>query len=182
MTERPAGASETSVEGRRGFVFKASTAAMGAGLAASYGTLAAMMGRFVYPATGEARGWLFVSTIVDFPAGGALDFETPSGAKIVVARHGDGETEDDFLALSSVCPHLGCSVHWEQPRDRFFCPCHNGAFDRTGKATEGPPLAANQSLTRYPLKVEDGLLYIEAPLTSLVQASRGRADTDQGVA
>ena len=84
-------------------------------------------------------------------------------SKIVVARQKEGDSVDCFAALSSVCPHLGCAVHWEQQNKRFFCPCHNGAFDASGKATEGPPAAASQSLKEYPLKVENGLLFIAVP-------------------
>lgn len=126
-----------------------------------------MLGEFVYPASGGNTGWLFVCTADRLKPGESLDFATPAGAKIVVARQGEGVTSDDFLALSSVCPHLGCRVHWEAQNDRFFCPCHNGAFDRGGQPIAGPPAAAHQSLVRFPLKVENGLLFLEAPLNSV---------------
>ncbi len=71
------------------------------------------------------------------------------------------------MALSSTCPHLGCKVHWEAPENRFFCPCHNGAFDPSGRAIAGPPAEAGQSLGRYPLRIEGGLLYIEVPTERL---------------
>ncbi len=143
---------------------------MTAGLAAGYGTFGTMLGRFVYPTDATNRGWLFVCPVEELPVGGALDFLTPAGAKVVIARQGEGTQEQDFLALSSVCPHLGCRVHWEGAHDRFFCPCHNGAFDREGNPTEGPPKAANQALVRFPLKVERGLLYLQAPLVAVVAA------------
>jgi nitrite reductase/ring-hydroxylating ferredoxin subunit len=156
--------------GRRGFL-AAGTAVMAGGLAAGYGTFGVMLGEFVYPAGGGERGWLFVCTVDQLQTGEALDFVTPAGAKIVVTRFAGGKQAADFLALSSVCPHLGCRVHWEANNDRFFCPCHSGAFDRSGKATAGPPQAANQSLVQYPLKVENGLLFVEVPLTSVVQGA-----------
>ncbi len=68
---------------------------------------------------------------------------------------------EDFFALSSVCPHLGCRVHWEKHYDRFFCPCHNGAFGPSGKAISGPPADDKQNLPHYPLKIVSGSLYIE---------------------
>jgi Rieske Fe-S protein len=153
-------------DNRRGFL-SATSIAMAAGLAGGYGTLAFMLGRFAYPAGGSSRGWLLVCQVDQLQPGQALDFAAPSGQKIVVARQGPGVSDNDFLALSSTCPHLGCRVHWEGHNDRFFCPCHNGAFDRNGVATAGPPAAAKQSLTRFPLKVENGLLFLEAPLMSL---------------
>lgn len=159
-------AEPTSDSGRRQFL-SASSVAMAAGLTGAYGTFGVMLARFVYPAGASNRGWLFVCQVDQLAPGAALDFATPSGQRIVIARQGDGTSAEDFLALSSVCPHLGCRVHWESNNDRFFCPCHNGAFDRQGHATAGPPLAAHQTLTRFPLKVESGLLFLEAPLASL---------------
>ena len=156
---------------------------MTAGVAAGYGTLAAMFGQFVFPAGGDNRGWLFVCQTETIAPGSAIEFTTPAGAKIVIARQAKSAnqqdstaagaiaaevTEAEFLALSSVCPHLGCRVHWEGAQERFFCPCHNGAFDRQGNATEGPPLAASQSLVRFPLKVERGLLFLEASLSAVI--------------
>jgi Rieske Fe-S protein len=75
-------------------------------------------------------------------------------------------------------------VHWEPNNDRFFCPCHNGAFDKSGQPTAGPPKAANQPLIQFPLKVENGLLFVEAPLTSVVQtaAAPDQEAPEQGVA
>lgn len=153
------------VPDRREFL-SASSLVMAGGLAAGYGTLGVMFGRFVYPADMHDTGWLFVCTVDQLRPGEALDFATPAGARVVVARQGEGTGESDFLALSSVCPHLGCRVHWEGPHDRFFCPCHNGAFDKSGAPIAGPPQAAHQSLVRFPLKVENGLLFLEAPLTA----------------
>ncbi len=154
---------------RRSFLTTATGIAMTAGLVAGYGTFGTMLGRFVYPAAGRNRAWFFVCPAESLAPGEALDFTSPAGTKIVVARQGPGTGSDDFLALSSVCPHLGCRVHWEGPQDRFFCPCHNGAFDRSGNPLSGPPKAGNQPLIRFPLKIENGLLYLEAPLTSVVE-------------
>lgn len=167
---------------RRKFL-AASSAVMAGGLAAGYGTFGVMLGRFVYPSGGSGGAWLFVCTTDQLDTGDALDFVTPAGAKIVVTRLGEGIEAKDYLALSSVCPHLGCRVHWEANNDRFFCPCHNGAFDRTGKATLGPPKAADQSLVQFPLKVEQGMLFVEAPVTSVGQAIADCDDSNpEGVA
>ena len=169
---------------RRRFLTVASGSAL-AGLLGAYGTFVCMLGEFVYPATGKSKGWLFVCTVDALAEGEAMDFTSPSGAKVVVARPGAGTAEKDFLALSSVCPHLGCRVHWESQNDRFFCPCHNGAFDREGMPISGPPQAANQSLIRFPLKVENGLLFLEVPMESIaarpVQPSGLRPSNGDGI-
>lgn len=167
---------------RRPFLMTASGLLMTGGLAAAYGTFGVMLGRFVYPSRLADRGWLYVCAVDALAPGDALDFTTPTGAKIVVARQGQGATAENFLALSSVCPHLGCRVHWEGQNDRFFCPCHNGAFDKSGRPIAGPPQQANQSLVRFPLKVEAGLLYLEAPLTSVAASSPAGESREQGVA
>lgn len=168
MSESTTETDATPETPRRGFLGLASTAIMGTGLAAGYGTLAAFAGRFLYPAAKKTERWQFVATIEQMAVGQAIPFQLPSGSKVVVARQEGGDSVDSFIALSSICPHLGCAVHWEPQHERFFCPCHNGAFDPTGRATEGPPATANQSLKKFPLKVEKGLLYIAVSADSLV--------------
>jgi Rieske Fe-S protein len=122
---------------------------------------AVMAGRYLYPAHSAEKRWLFVGTLQSIEAGASIAFEAPGGQRVAVTRLGNRATVDDFIALSSICPHLGCQVHWEVQNDRFFCPCHNGAFDKEGNATAGPPHDAGQKLSRFPLKIENGLLYIE---------------------
>ncbi len=161
----------------------AATGGMVAGLALGYGAFFGSAGRYLYP-TGEGLAWIFVTDTASLSPGTAMTFTSPTGLPVVVtrkARASDEEspTADDFLAMSSVCPHLGCRVHWESQNNRFFCPCHNGAFDPEGKATAGPPLTANQNLPEYPLKVEGGLLYINLPIKPIDQTTyRVAATTD----
>lgn len=154
---------------RRSFLGFLSFGVMSSGLAAGYGMFAAHLARFLFPAGKGTKAWQFVSTIQSMRLGESLDFQTPAGARVVIARQSEGDAPDNFIALSSICPHLGCAVHWEAQNDRFFCPCHNGAFDAAGKPISGPPADANQELSRYSLKVENGLLYIEVPTESVGQ-------------
>jgi Rieske Fe-S protein len=149
---------------RRSFLSLLGSVAMASGLVAAYGTLAAIMARFLFPASTKPTGWMFVTTTARLAPGGSLVYRTPAGATVNIARQGRGATVEDFVALSSTCPHLGCQVHWEPQNDRFFCPCHNGVFDAQGNAVSGPPAEAGQSLPRYPLHVAGPLLYIEVPL------------------
>jgi quinol---cytochrome c reductase iron-sulfur subunit, bacillus type len=69
-------------------------------------------------------------------------------------------TEDgrDFIVLSNVCTHAGCGVRWEEEKKGYFCPCHNGLFDKTGKVISGPP---PRPLDRFRWKIEGGKLFIE---------------------
>lgn len=148
---------------RRGFLRKASRVAMTAGLVGGYGGFAAVAGRYLYPArTGEVM-WQFVSELEGIAVGEAIRYRGPAGEAINITRMGREGGADDFIALSSTCPHLGCQVRWEAQNDRFFCPCHNGVFDPSGVATGGPPGDAGQSLPRYELRVDGGKLYIAVP-------------------
>jgi menaquinol-cytochrome c reductase iron-sulfur subunit len=65
----------------------------------------------------------------------------------------------NFIAMSNICTHLGCRVRWVADRNKFFCPCHAGVFDKDGNVVSGPP---PRPLDRYEVKVEDGQLSIVA--------------------
>ena len=67
------------------------------------------------------------------------------------------ENGRDFVALSNICTHLGCRVRWVVDQEEFFCPCHNGVFDKNGNVVSGPP---PRSLDTYEVKEEDGQLFV----------------------
>ncbi|MGE3803730.1 MAG: ubiquinol-cytochrome c reductase iron-sulfur subunit [Gemmataceae bacterium] len=148
---------------RRRFV----TAAMGVSLAASYGTLGVMAGQFLYHDTPRPRVWLFVTAVDRLKVGESISFQIPGGEQVNVTRRSEAGAAADFLALSSTCPHLGCQVHWELQNNRFFCPCHNGVFTPEGKGIGGPPGEAGQSLAHYPLRIDSGLLFLQAPVSEI---------------
>jgi Rieske Fe-S protein len=154
-------------EDRRDAVTTLTKAGMAVGITAAYGTFAAFLGRFLFPAKPRAKGWMFVASLGDLKVGDSFVYRTPGGSTVNIARMTDAKDASSCVALSSTCPHLGCQVHWEPGNNRFFCPCHNGTFDPSGKATGGPPGEAGQSLPKFPLEVRDGLLYIEVPLEEL---------------
>ena len=60
--------------------------------------------------------------------------------------------------LSPICPHLGCSVQWQDARKEFVCPCHSGTFSAEGEHLTGPPPRSMDSLEA---KVEDGTLKVK---------------------
>lgn len=141
---------------------------MAGGLLAGYGTFATYILEFLFPYQKQRTAWQFVVDLASFPEGKSTTYTAPAGQRVVISRVGSAGTADDFVALSSVCPHLGCQVHWEGGKQRFFCPCHNGAFAPDGSPLSGPVKDANQSLSRYPLLVENGLLYIDVQLQAVV--------------
>ncbi len=86
-----------------------------------------------------------------------------------LARLRDGA----FLAMSRTCPHLGCSVTWEEKQNRFVCPCHGSVFNRRGEVESGP---APRPLDTYPLRLEDGVVKVE------ISSSRRREEFVPGQA
>jgi Rieske Fe-S protein len=161
---------------RRDVLRTLSSIAMAGGLVAGYGTCAAFAGRFLYPARARPTAWQLAARIGDIAPGAALAYQAPDGAPINIARRGAGTAVGDFIALSSTCPHLGCRVHWEPHNERFFCPCHNGVFTPEGEAVSGPPADAGQDLSRYPLRVDGPLIYIQVPMVSAASPTDAAAD------
>jgi len=105
----------------------------------------------------ERQQKLFIALTEEVGPGESFHFSTPSGEKFLLSNTGRGAHE--YVAFSSVCPHLGCKVHWESSREQFYCPCHGGAFDITGKAVMGPPQKAGQSLKSCEVVVEGNAIY-----------------------
>jgi menaquinol-cytochrome c reductase iron-sulfur subunit len=68
-------------------------------------------------------------------------------------------TEDgrNYVVMSNICTHLGCRVRWIAEKDQFFCPCHNGVFDKNGDVVSGPP---PKPLNQFEVKVENNEIFI----------------------
>jgi Rieske Fe-S protein len=45
---------------------------------------------------------------------------------------------DKVEAFTTICPHLGCSVNFEDKSQLFICPCHGGTFNLAGERVERP--------------------------------------------
>lgn len=76
-----------------------------------------------------------------------------SEKSVYVTKSADGR----LRVLSSVCPHLGCTVAWNEARGQFVSPCHNGVFAPDGALISGPPRRAMDELET---KIEDGRLKV----------------------
>jgi menaquinol-cytochrome c reductase iron-sulfur subunit len=61
--------------------------------------------------------------------------------------------ENNVVAFSPQCTHLGCAYHWESNDKAFVCPCHASEFSIDGVVLAGP---APRPLDRYKVKIESG--------------------------
>ena len=60
-----------------------------------------------------------------------------------LVREGDG-----FVLLSSLCPHAGGEVVWQDEDGEFVCPVHGWRFDADGRCGDSPGAA----LKAYPVE------------------------------
>lgn len=71
---------------------------------------------------------------VGFPADYAPNTVTTLKArKIFILRDGNS-----FKAISVICQHLGCAVHWTKEKNIFECPCHGSKYYKNGVNFAGP--------------------------------------------
>jgi len=72
---------------------------------------------------------------------------------IYVTRNTRGELQ----ALSSICPHLGCTVPWVSGKKEFICPCHGAIYSPEGSRISGPSL---RGMDRLETSTQDGQLMV----------------------
>lgn len=65
--------------------------------------------------------------------------------------------EQNVVAYTPQCTHLGCAYHWDEQQKNFLCPCHTSVFSIDGKVLSGP---APRPLDRYETRVDNGKLLI----------------------
>jgi menaquinol-cytochrome c reductase iron-sulfur subunit len=79
--------------------------------------------------------------------------EVDSSQTVYVTKSGQGE----LGVLSSICPHMGCTIAWHEGQDEFYCPCHASVFSPEGKHISGP---SPRDMDPLPHKVEDGKVLV----------------------
>lgn len=119
-----------------------------------------ILGRLLAPLTASqaaASPWRSVGRLSDFAPGRPTRVSFPVAVQdgwvlktaqqaAWIVRSG----ESDLRVLSTVCPHLGCSVDWDGRKDGFACPCHDSAFDREGAYEKGP---SRRGLDELPVRL-----------------------------
>jgi menaquinol-cytochrome c reductase iron-sulfur subunit len=67
------------------------------------------------------------------------------------------DRQGQLRVLTSICPHLGCTVPWNKERNLFVCPCHGATFALDGTRVSGPSLRGMDALES---SVQDGQLQV----------------------
>jgi Rieske Fe-S protein len=97
--------------------------------------------------TGEPRA---IAPVAAIEVGDSYMFRYPTDDDpAVLVRLG----ENEIVAFSQKCTHLGCVVYYQPEEQRWHCPCHEGNFElRTGAVLSGPP---TRPLGRIDVEIRD---------------------------
>ncbi len=103
--------------------------------------------------TGEGF-WTEVALVSEVPDGAAVRFSTPAFDGFVVNDGGE------IRALSSVCTHMGCTLHFRPDWSDLRCPCHGASFDLAGRLANGRSAWRTDGAYRgdaeaYPIELPD---------------------------
>lgn len=79
--------------------------------------------------------------------------KTISEKAVYVTKDGQGQ----LRVLSSICPHLGCTLPWNKEKNEFICPCHGGTFTADGSRVSGP---SQRGMDTLETAVQDGQLQV----------------------
>ena len=89
----------------------------------------------VPPRTPEAATRRVVAAKKDELSPGSFKIFPFGGEPGILIRTRNG----DYVALSAVCTHLGCTVQLRPDGQSIWCACHNGLYDLAGRNVSGPP-------------------------------------------
>lgn len=67
------------------------------------------------------------------------------------------DNQGRLRVLTSICPHLGCTVPWNKEKQQFICPCHGATFNPDGTRVSGP---SRRGMDTLDTSVEDGQLQV----------------------
>jgi len=67
------------------------------------------------------------------------------------------DQQNQLSVLTSICPHLGCTVPWSKEKKQFICPCHGGTFSADGSRVSGP---SQRGMDTLETSVQDGQLLV----------------------
>jgi 3-phenylpropionate/trans-cinnamate dioxygenase ferredoxin subunit len=100
--------------------------------------------------------YLKIAALSEFPENERLFLEINDLPIVIYSLNGE------YFATGDVCTHDGGSIGEGQIEgNEVICPRHGARFDiKTGKVTRFP---AVEDIPSYPVKIEDGYLYLGLP-------------------
>ena len=112
----------------------------------------AVIARYLSPTNDTALqgGIVSAGPINQFEPGSVTEF---SQSGFFIVRTDDG----GFLSVYRRCPHLGCTVTWEEENELFKCPCHASTFDFFGDFSKTP---VPRALDTFQVTFEDGQVFV----------------------
>ena len=109
--------------------------------------------KFITPKKRSFTRRIFIMHLDRLPLNASRKIRDLRGKDLVLVRRG----REEVKAMSTVCTHLGCTVHWEEDKQVFYCPCHGGTFDKNGNVIAGPPPAP---LPTYNTEIQGNNIFI----------------------
>jgi cytochrome b6-f complex iron-sulfur subunit len=102
-----------------------------------------------------------------------------------IAHQVDANKQSQFIAVSTVCTHLGCTPRWFPVENKFKCPCHGSGFRGFDFARGRDILAINfegpapRPLERLKIWVgDDGSIWVDRGIKFLHEKGQwGEADS-----
>jgi menaquinol-cytochrome c reductase iron-sulfur subunit len=101
-----------------------------------------------------------LSEFSSWPVMRTIQIEQVDGWRRTVSEKAVYVTKDNqgqLQVLTSICPHLGCTVPWNKDRNQFICPCHGATFAADGARVSGPSLRGMDTLET---SIQDGQLQV----------------------
>ena len=124
----------------------------------------------------QPQQWRKVADLADLPVGATklityinADPLPWAGVTAKAAAWLRRESEDQLIAFSAHCTHLGCPVRWEEKAALFMCPCHGGVYYKDGTVAAGPP---PKPLTQLQVRINKEAIEIKTapvPITTISQ-------------
>ena len=119
-------------------------------------------------------------------AGNLSDLKIGDVTRVLEGKFYLTRVPEGLLALWQKCPHLGCTVPWQENdpveagdesfarKGRFNCPCHSSIYNRYGQILKG---AAPRSMDRFPIILNGDRILVDTRTV----ISRQEASPDEAV-
>ena len=121
--------------------------------------------------------WLFVTTVAElgnqavrFASNSIVGYvlrassaSNASGANWKGGSQTGQESQEQIIALSASCTHMGCIVQWQDADHKFHCPCHGGMFAADGATDASSSKLYLRPLPQIETKIEQGEIYVRVP-------------------